>query len=269
MILNIVGAGLAGSLVARQAGQEGLRYRLFDDGRFGGASRYSENLLSPTWLRDQAWLQPALTILTRLVPVRPLSFWTGTKQQLVYFAPLADTLLEPEIRRSVTAVTDEGVTDDAGEQYAGPTVIATGVWARALVPSLPEIENYAGHALLFPGSWGQPIMRCFQPYRHEKIFEWQPGVTWYGDSTAVPYARYTREREQLVAASRQRARAAGLLGEGTLVTGYRPSVGKRHGGYTQRVSERVWTITGGYKNGLVCYAMQAPKLIHEIQVCGL
>ena len=60
---NIVGAGLCGSMLAKEFDNIGIEYRIFDAKLPFSASIISENLFSDTWLKDVSYIKQSLDFI--------------------------------------------------------------------------------------------------------------------------------------------------------------------------------------------------------------
>lgn len=263
--INIVGAGLAGSISARLLERKGFKIRLFDNLETYGASRNSENLFSMGWKNKlgEEMTRGGISILKREYNMQSMAFKTKVRFDNVFHIHPRDILMPPEIKEKVIAVSELGVKTQNME-FDGPVILAAGAWCNELLKGAPMVDSLTGHALLFKGTWeGPPIMEIHAPYRHLKIFQWAPNKIWFGDSTCILDKNYKAKQPIYLERTLSLAKKYGFSDSPEFVFGKRPWV-KGQRGHLSKVSENVWLLTGGWKCGLVIYAYLANKLAEEI-----
>lgn len=266
--LNIVGAGLAGSFVDRLAKSEGIKTRVFDEENQYSASRYSENIFSFGWgERLGAELaESAVKTLKKTVSVDEVNFRNINLIKSYRVKP--QNVLVEYIKDRVLKVNDEGVDTNNNGFQKGDTIVCAGAFCNKLVP-VPSLNSLSGHGLLFNGKWEkEPMMLMPIPHKHFKVFQFSENKIWFGDSVAIKHANYMQKQESYINKSIKRAEDYfGLKNPSEIVFGMRPYVGKTANspkmGHLDRISKRVWVLTGGWKMGLMIYPYLAQKFIQE------
>ena len=106
------------------------------------------------------------------------------------------------------------------------------------------------------------------PHKHFKVFQFDNNSIWFGDSVAIKHENYMKKQEAYINKSLERAQEYfGLTNPKDIVFGMRPYVGKSANnpqmGHLDRLSTRVWVMTGGWKMGLMIYPYLAEKFMQE------
>jgi len=277
--INIVGAGLAGGLMACVAKERGHQVRVFDDKDKFSATRASSNLFIRHWLKRfmTKGASEGCDILERLFGGtidEPFSKALGYAAKVRH---IGQRYVCPETMVSVAGkvdcVMDDYLTiEGCSTQFEGPTVVCTGYRAQELVGDQVLVDVKVGQCTFWQGNLDQDASQIsmISPHRHQKLYQWAPGVIYYSDSVALKLAAYTKRRDEVVATSLARARK--LVGDRTLLemrVGYRPITPGHDFGRHDRIGEGVWSINGGGKNGLACYAVMAEKVAQEIEEAGV
>jgi len=251
--VNIIGAGLAGSITALVLGSHGIPTRVFDDGDAMAGSRASSNLFCASWLKKWG-RHPGIAILEQLFPSARVEF-PGLDVRLVR---AADCLVEPDVPERVHQVTQEGVCANGGF-YSGPTVICAGYRGEEFGLH-PEIKVKTGHCLLFEGQIETPRLNLVSPFTHQKAFQYDDQHIYYADSVAVVDKNYWPRHKELVTRTKERCqRFTGLSGPCEVRVGRRPFIDGHPYGYVRRHGN-IFIVNGGGKNGMVAYASAACKV---------
>tara|TARA_R100000773_G_scaffold22815_1_gene20115 strand:+ start:19034 stop:19855 length:822 start_codon:yes stop_codon:yes gene_type:complete len=266
--LNIVGAGLAGSFVERIAAKNKIKTRIFDERNSYAASPYSENIFSFGWADrlGHEIAEVSKRVLKDTVQVDEVYF--RNKNLIKSYRVQPKNILVDHIKDSVTAVSDEGVQTQNNGFQQGATIVCAGAFCNELVP-VPSLNSLSGHGLLFNGTWKkEPMMLMPIPHKHFKVFQFDEDRIWFGDSVAIKHQNYVKNQETYINKSLNRAREYfGLINPAEIVFGMRPYVGvNAHNpkmGHLERISRRVWVMTGGWKMGLMIYPYLAEKFIRE------
>lgn len=266
--LNIVGAGLAGSFVERLARKNNIRTRVFDEENSYAASPYSENIFSFGW-SDRLGAQivdAAKKILQDTVKVDEVNF--RNKNLIKAYRVQPQNILVDYIKDKVTQVTDDGIMTKNNGFQEGATIVCAGAFCNELV-RVQGLNSLSGHGLLFSGVWEkEPMMLMPIPHKHFKVFQFDKKRIWFGDSVAIKHANYMLRQEEYVNKSIKRAKQYFNLSDPKeIVFGMRPYVGRTATspkmGHLQKLSARVWVLTGGWKMGLMIYPYLAEKFIQE------
>lgn len=261
--LLVVGAGLAGSMVARRAQVAGWQPVVFDSGESFSASRASTNLTRPGWVSKYPTGAAGLAALRAHWPLEEIPFNNGATPAL--HLPPEKVLWPSPIREKVLAVRDGELETDIGGTYRGQAVVvAAGVWSKDLVPSLYYMKVLVGHTLIFPGPWANPLLYDWAPYRQVKIFQDRLlSRTLFSDSLAIVGKNYRLDKH--LPPTLRRAQEAGLPVDldYEVRVGYRPVVAGFEV-YCRRESSGLWVLTGGGKMGMTLYAAAAERIVKEL-----
>jgi hypothetical protein len=248
-MINIIGAGMAGSIMAKLLRREGIEFNLFDCKKPGRASIISENLIGVKWYKDQKKLVDySLAILKDIVPVRlikgPNPAWHVYTKDL-----LEQNFIEGEAIPSTDGVHCHG------QFYRGLNIICTGSWAPGVTASS------LGHGIIMDGPVEEEVIMKYKPFRFQKLINRNPDESWYSNSLAIKPENYKKRPNQLMNELFDDLRKFPNLitRNKTYVWGLRPV--KDH--------ETVYTkqgivITGGNKSGMVYYPAQCAKVIYDV-----
>lgn len=267
-MINVVGGGLAGSMVAKELTNRGIQHRVFDSGELFAASKISENLFSPTWLKGAPYLETSMRWLTDNYQVEVRRFQTNKSHQEVFHIPINRLLCQYAIPQRVTRVTDGGVYCGS-EFYAGVNVLCTGYFTKRFV-RIDSLNSLTGHGILFePNDNNNALketMRHYRPFTHEKIIRWYDGRVWYGDSTTILHDKYLKNQSAYLKETLARAKAIGLTGAYKVFYGARPFINtsEKKYGLFKRLSDNNYVLTGGWKDGLVIYPYLVRKLMADL-----
>ena len=267
--INIVGAGLAGSLLARYLRTKNIKYNIFDSSEKYAASKFSENIFSFGWANriGKEMCDNGIKVLEGLVDIET-TYFRNVKKIKAYRVKPENVLIE-HIKDKVVAVNSDGVETENNGFFNGVTVVCSGFYSKELIP-INNLNALTGHGLLFKGTWEkEPMMIMPIPHRHFKAFQFDENRIWFGDSTAVIHKNYIKRKHELIYNSKKRAEEHfGLTEPIETVFGARPFVGKNTRefklGYVKKINKRVYSLTGGWKMGLVIYPHLINKLVEEM-----
>jgi len=267
--INIVGAGLAGSILARLLFQNNIKYNIFDSGEKYAASKYSENIFSLGWEKrlGKEICNYSVNTLNKMVKVDTVYFKNINYIKSYRVKP--KNILVEHIKDSVTSVNEDGVMTEENGFYKGITVLCAGIYNKDFI-NIKGLDALTGHGLLFEGVWKKdPAMLMPIPHRHFKAFQFDKNRIWFGDSTTVLHKNYIKRKNELIENSVQRAKKYfNLTGKYETAFGARPFVGKNTRqpmmGYHKKLNGRLHVLTGGWKMGLVIYPYLANKLMSEL-----
>lgn len=275
--VNIVGAGLAGSILAANLRSEGIPVRIFDDKDSKAASLASSNLFITSWLKKFTSAQAGngIKTLERLYPTainKPFESGIGDAMKVRHIAQ-RDILVQPDVIGTIVAVDEdmcwckfEGQHTAVG--FEGLTVLCLGYRQQDELAPLPDLWVKVGHCIFVEGDLppGKSRLAIVSPYTHEKLYQFAPGVIYYADSVAVKRDVYGKRGQELF--ERTHARMCKHLSNPKILSykvGYRPFVPGHDFGYVAEVKKNVWAINGGGKNGMVAYADAATRVTAEIK----
>lgn len=253
-MVNIIGAGLAGSILKRVLDENRIKNHIYDCEKPWRASVISENLFSPSWSKTlgEKLVGNGIKTLESVVDISSINFKTlAGHNEVLHVHP--KNILVPYVKKEV----------DIGCFGSGITIDCRGYWATVK----EEMLGLTGQGVFISGKLdGEPIMNFVAPYTHQKLFQWDKNRIWYGDSTCIQYDKYVPRMDYytdrcLSRAARLSRYAATLLMRP--VYGIRPQV-KGHKGYL-RLNRKLIINTGGWKCGLIIYADQARKILKYIQ----
>lgn len=277
-MINVVGAGIAGSLVARALRQDGHPVRVFDDGDPHSASRASSNLYIDHWLKKfgSGEARVGIKVLESLFP--PEAIDQPFSRGLAYAAKVRHIaqhhlLVQPDVIAQIGAVRqfpqeELGVRSEAGTIWPGPVVLCVGYRAPEFFPQM-KLSVKVGHCLHLRGRLrpNQSSITLASPYVHSKLYQLDDDTIYFADSVSVSEEAYSRRNKELLRRTMDRAKK--LLGQDDLdvkqiLVGYRPIVEGFEFGHLWRPMPGVWSLNGGGKNGMVAYASLLPELRLEV-----
>lgn len=275
--INVVGSGMAGSLVARVLREKGYDVVVIDNNDMFSASKASSNLFISHWLKKFTATEAdnGVKVLRRLFGEgqieKPFAQGLGYAMSVEHI-PQRYLLVEPDVRESVIAVVDEGVRLLTGEFLPGPTIVCTGYGATTkmiMETRITDIQIKVGHCYLFRGRLerDQSRIALVSPYTHEKLYQFDEDTIYYADSVAVKEQTYWANQKKFL--DRSVARFEKHLGKGMMIKefriGYRPIIKGHPFGKLTRHEFRVWSLNGGGKNGMVAYSHHAERFAEELQ----
>ncbi len=270
-MVNIVGAGLAGSLVARLLRIKDYEVRIFDDHDPHAASPASSNLFIDHWLKKFSANEArnGVRVIEQLFSQGQIEnpFETGMGYAMkVRHIPQRHVLVKPHITDKVIEVTDNGVITNVNG-YTGKTIVCTGYRGGELIDGM-DLDIKVGHCFFFSGQLDEVKSRLaiISPYKHEKLYQYDEGVIYYADSVALKLSSYEKRKEELRSKTMNRARKH--IGDAALLqfkVGYRPMMKGYDFGRLQQHNKNIWSINGGGKNGLIAYADLADQFLKQLE----
>lgn len=271
MTINIVGSGIAGSIAARLLRRIGHKVRVFDDDDPFSASRASSNLFTASWLKkfSSPDARRGIEVLEWLFEddlEKPFDSGIADAAKVRHI-PQRKLLVEPDIQDEVVMASPGHLVTRRHGSFDGPTVLCVGHRAEELVPNM-LVDVIVGHCFFFEGKLkpGQASLTMPLPYRHHKLYQFDPDTIYFADSVAVSYKTYVRRGDELKARTLANARSLiGNLPVKEFRAGYRPIVDGTPFGELRKLGEGLWSINGGGKNGMVAYANLADKLTKEVR----
>jgi len=268
MNFNIIGGGLCGSMVAKEFQNNSLKFNLFESNEKFAASKISENLFSPTWLKGAQYLTDSIKFLDDNYKVVTKNFKTNKSTQNVYHVPIDRILWKDVINKKVTKLTNEGVYTNS-EFYHGINIICAGYYTKDFI-NIEKFNALTGHGLLFEPNENNlkldEVMRHYRPFIHEKIMKWHDGRIWYGDSTTIHHDKYISNTDHYIQETLKRAAKIGLSGKYQIYYGARPFVNnsQKKLGLYKRINSNTFVLTGGWKDGMVIYPYLVKQLMKDL-----
>lgn len=275
--INVVGAGIAGSLVARLLRKLGHQVRVFDDNDPCAGSRASSNLYIASWLKKfNQDASDGIQILESLFPPEQIDnpFKKGIMDALkIKHIAQKHLMVEPDVREKVTGLWPGGV-ETSEKRHEGPVVLCMGYRAGELVSGSVHsgLDVLVGHCLLIKGVLppGTASITMPLPYRHLKCYQLDDETIYFADSTRLTRKSFEKRKDQLLLDLTKKATThLASLGMSKAFgfehrVGYRPVVPGRDFGELVKIAPNMWSINGGGKNGLVAYANLAAQLAEEL-----
>src|SRR5688572_4687499 len=195
-MVNIIGAGLAGSILKRVLDQNKIENRIYDCEKPWRASIISENLFSLSWSKTlgEKVLHNGIKTLESIVDINSIHFKTKAGyNDVLHVHP--NNILVPYAKEHV----------DIHCFGSGVTVDCRGFWAKGI---RGDMVGLTGQGLFIKGKLDQePIMNFVSPYVHQKLFQWDKKRIWYGDSTCIPYDKYVKDKSLYIGRCAARAQA--------------------------------------------------------------
>lgn len=263
-VINIIGAGMAGSILAKMLKKEGIEYRLFDAKREGAASQISENLIGESWYKnEQPLVRESIATLESLVPVR--RFHSGGHNYLHVYK---DDLLERDFINADCMPFPFGVVATPGDgpdfhssTYPGFNVICAGYWSRFI--SNIDVSWNVGHGLLYKDPVFFEKIRLYRPFKYQKLINRNKGEAWYSDSLEVNWRTYHGNKEKYITKLLESAKNFSTLdpAAATYKVGYRPTT-LSHNNYM--ITNGI-VITGGRTQGMIRYPHQCAVAVDFIK----
>lgn len=273
-MINVVGAGIAGSLVAHLLRKRGVPVRVIDDNDVNSASRASSNLYVASWLKKFSSAEAALGVhvvedLFGDKIDQPFSSGIAEAAKVRHIAQ-RHLLVTPDVVGVVTGVMSganrPGVLLGDGK-YDGPVILCTGYRGPELARGV-QVTVKVGHCIHFRGRLpkGKSSLTLVSPYTHAKLYQLDEDTIYFADSVAVKPETYAKRSKELQ--ERTLRRAVALLGYEpevkSILVGHRPFVPGHDFARCELVAQGVWSLNGGGKNGIVAYAAAAHRLVSEI-----
>ena len=256
---NIIGAGLAGSMLAKEFDNKSIEYRIFDARMPFAASIISENLFSDTWLKDVSYIKTSLDFIYNNYEVEQREFVGKNVSKKIYHLPIPNVLKNDFINEEVIKIDLEGAKTK-NKFYKGINIICAGFLAKRLL-KLPNLDALSGHGFFFKSKQIKNYINTYRPYTHEKIMKWHNEYMWYGDSTAIRHNNYIKKQKQYINSSLERLKNNGINEYKKIVFGARPmNIKNPREGMLLRINKNNIVMNGGWKDGLVIY----PYLISKI-----
>ena len=276
MLVGIVGSGLFGMIIARRLVDLGHIVYVYSNELPEAGSSPAACLMKPSWFAGMGRdiYEPSLKLLESQYGLMSVLFKANLIKTEVAWIPPRQILYDSKVQRinsTVTAVTDKGhIIIDNREHGFDVIIVAAGVWTNEILPKeyhVPRLAAKAGCAYLFPGQIEEPFISVWAPYKQIVAFNIDFENIWVGDGTALIPASMTRERR-----AKSRLRCAKAIGrdpnEATEICGYRPYVAKASPCYLEEVSQHLWVVTGGAKNGTIAAGWCAHVIGERLNAYG-
>lgn len=272
MTINIIGAGIAGSIMAKMLLVEGFQIRIFDDHDDKAGSRASSNIYIAHWInkfteKGKLGLEQTEFLFGHIAD-NPFSDGLSYAANVKHVSN-QELLEPPTFDKEVLEVKEEGVVDSNFDLHKGPTVICTGYRGAQLAPEF-KVDILVGHAFYLRGVLPKELARLTlaSPYVHQKCYQLRPNVIYFADSVALKPEAFEARKKEVYDRSIERMKKAGI-GDFPISSyriGYRPIMKDHTFCCAERIpGKKAWFLNGGGRHGLVAYAYGAKKILEEIK----
>lgn len=263
----VIGAGLFGSVIAKELRSRGMEVSVIDAGKQNSGSRPAACLIRSSWIAGlgKEILQPALKMLDKHYGVETIKFKTGTKYTDVQFVKPNSILKPPDKTRTISGVhlykggwqANDGMFGQGRVTKAKVVIIAAGIWTPALLPVIGGLSGQAGVSFLWPEEKIEvPFIHPYAPYKQIVAFNRGDGL-WMGDGTAIKQENWTAGHTLRSSARCQNQHETYTSHQ--TIYGIRP-YSKEKPCYLREHQPNLWVATGGAKNGLLAAAWCAEQI---------
>lgn len=267
----VIGAGLFGSVIARELRRRGEDVLVIDSEFTNRGSLPAACLMKPSWFSglNSDVRRAAFGVLEANYAVATISFHlaAGLRTDVSWINPasILNGAGPAVVRESVTRIEGKHVWTTEGPHIASRVVVAAGVWSPSLL-GLSDllVRPQAGSAFLWRGAEQptSPMIRIWAPYKQLVRFNRGDGV-WVGDGTSLKPDSLTQERRET---SRSRCADFAFLpsSEALELTGYRPYAPavKKLPAWVEELRPGLWIATGGAKNGTIAAGWAAHTIVN-------
>ena len=271
--INVIGAGMAGSLVTHLLRHRGWQVRVFDDNDTFSGSRASSNLFIASWLKkfQSSSVGLGIGVLEDLFAGKidhPFETGIGEALQVRHIAQ-RHLLVEPDSVGKVFKVRTGELMLMDGDTHEGPIVLCCGHRANELwADAHPGLDVLVGHCAFYSGQLppGKASITMPLPYRHEKLYQFDEHRIYFADSMRLTRKSWEKDKVSRMNSLCDKGYSRGIRG-GTLAeyrVGFRPVVPGHDFGQLRELAPVVWSLNGGGKNGLVAYAALAARLADSL-----
>lgn len=275
----VIGCGIVGATITKALQLKGMDVLTLDDAQSMGGTAPSGGHLKPSWFgtlsKDE--YKPSMELLDELWKLKEEQFVirpTGIKTT-VYRVDTDKVLETPRTTGRVTAI---------GQLHNYPTVVysqgmeqhdercrllivATGVWAAALVPSLTVTAKQGVSFRVRGYELCDPFIKPWAPYKQVVAHQQAPNELWVGDGTAVLAKNWTKERtkqclDRCIAALGQppiQAKPPGIWAREGLRAYTKP---KGNPCLLEQLGPRAWVATGAGKSGTIAAGWAAWRILN-------
>jgi hypothetical protein len=275
--INVIGTGIAGSIVAKLLAKNGFNVVTFDDNDKLSASRASSNLYCGGWLKKfSSWqAETGIGVLVDLFKdVEQLPF--GGKAVGIRLLQTDQVLVKPDYTGTIVSVDDKAVWMEGsrgGWEYKHDAVVlCCGYRCNELLTAEKHVDSYTkvGHCMLFTGTLeGKAQLNLVSPFTHQKVFQYAPNLIYYADSVALLEPQYAKRQAELQARTLRRAWAFCPQLQGhepvEIRIGKRPFIHGYNFGCLLNPATNVYVINSGGMIGLVAYAYLAAQLLARLK----
>lgn len=269
--LIVIGAGVFGSIMARNAVDKGLSVVVIDDRRPMNGSSPSGFLMKPSWMTffNQKEINGLFDDLDKLYGVSPIKFkmWPLKKTVTAQHVNRSAVLEDPHVtylEDTVTAINQGVVACKKGTYAARHIVVAAGIWSAQLI-DVPGLYGKQGVSFLYPGEV-EAFIKPWAPYKQVVAHASHlPNNFWIGDGTAIKTENWTQLREDETHSRCARSVKRTIHHKVLKQRGIRPFVkGGPKPCYYKR-HDNIWVVTGGGKNGTIAAIWAANQFLNDIK----
>lgn len=252
----IVGGGLFGSIAATALIDMGYDVTIIDCGKKIAGSKPAACLMKPSWMTSLDY-KPPLKFLDKHFGVETVKFKVGLlSTDCSWVNPKSILLAHDKVDEQVIEVKDGTVVTNEST-YHGLIVVAAGIWAQKLLPSIPEVRALCGSAVKSPGTVNTPTINPYAPYRQAVWFNVDKDTQWFGDGTAILKKNFSKDHTDRTT---ERAKSLANI-EGTLISGARPYMKGFNAGFFEKLGDNLYVTGSGAKNGTIVGANNALRLM--------
>ncbi len=273
----IIGGGVIGATISKSFTKQGIDHVILDCRKEMAGTTPSGGHLKMSWLgmKEQEYT-PLLHHLDNIWGLCEDEFvvYPSKKKEKVY---RLDTDL---VTNYYQCANEEVINIEQVNNY--PTVItaqtryrcrmlivAAGVWSKDLLSKhtnkLRDLKAKQGVSFRFSGKI-DPFIKPWAPYKQITCHQQSLNEVWIGDGTAILAKNWTQE---IVDRCRSRCtQELPNLEYSKELQGYRPvltPVNINEPCFMDRITQRVWIVTGASKKGTIAAAWAADKLVNLIR----
>lgn len=276
MKVAILGAGLFGSIIAKELMKRGHEITCFDNLRKEAGSDPAACLMKPSWFTSMKKEQLAASrkILSSNYHYQDIRFQAGPFGCLVNWVDPRDILIKDQvIQKEIDFVELDGrlhFRDREVIEDMDVVIVALGVWCNDVLPTdhaVPNLQGRAGVAFRWKGQIEEPFIRPWAPYKQIVAFNIDEKHIWISDGTAMLRENLKPERIQ-----KSLMRCAEAIDrdpdEAEVQIGIRPYVKGANPCYLKKLSPHVWVATGGAKNGTIAAGWCASEIGDDLDICS-
>jgi len=249
--INIIGAGMAGSILAKLFRKEGIKYNIFDSEEPNRASRMSENLIGLRWYQNEKPLVRRSTeILKSIVPTRLING--------LYLHVYTDHLLEADYIKGKAIPDSDGVNCN-NVHFRGFNIVCAGAYSGLITST--KVSYSVGHGIIYRGSVDKEIISPYRPFKFDKLINRNPNEAWYSNSLEVTPETYAKHEDRYMKDLLESSKKFTNLSAKEVCVGYRPKT-LSHNNF---MTNNGILVTGGRTQGMIRYPIQCEQVVNFIK----
>lgn len=263
--LIVVGGGIVGATVTKYISSLGFDVLLLDDRRPGAGTPPSGGHLKPSWFgMEPEDYEPALEILDETwgligfkINIRP-----GNKTEIIHRVDSDVVVRYPSSEETVTEISNlhnyPRVTSTADSYLGRRLLVATGVWAQQLVPSI-KATSKQGVSFRLRGRVS-PFLEQWAPYKQIVAHQQSDNEVWIGDGTAVYPENWANRTSECLSRCVNAAGGLPLISSTLGTRPYCKGVPEGAPCLFRELGPRAWIATGAGKKGTIAAGWVAKRL---------